>query len=66
MSCWIDSYDARSGLNHLAKVLADQGDLDGARTLHERASVVFEIRLSPTTPQPAMPCAGGGDAGQQQ
>src|SRR6266540_4121619 len=35
------------GLNNLANVLADQGDLDRARTLHERALHIREARLGP-------------------
>jgi hypothetical protein len=34
-------------LGNLATVLADQGNLDGARSLHERALAIREARLGP-------------------
>ncbi len=37
-------------LNNLATVLRDQGDLDGARTLHQRALSIEETRLGPDHP----------------
>jgi tetratricopeptide (TPR) repeat protein len=43
---------AATRLSNLAALLADQGDLDGARTLYERALVICEARLGadhPTT-----------------
>jgi Tetratricopeptide repeat len=43
-------------LSNLAVVLHDQGDLHGARTLHERALTIREARLGPTTPTP---CGAG-------
>jgi Tetratricopeptide repeat len=37
----------------LALVLRDQGDLDTARTLDERALAIFEARLGPDHPETA-------------
>jgi Tetratricopeptide repeat len=34
-------------------VLRDQGDLDGARTLHERALAIYEARLGADHPDTA-------------
>jgi Tetratricopeptide repeat len=39
-----------SSLNNLAVVLADQGDLDAARSLHERALAIREARLGADHP----------------
>jgi Tetratricopeptide repeat len=36
----------------LALVLRDQGDLQGARTLHQRALTIREAAWDPTTPTP--------------
>jgi Tetratricopeptide repeat len=40
-----DHPDTAATLNNLAGVLSDQGDLVGARALHERALAIFEARL---------------------
>lgn len=40
-------------LSNLAGVLADQGDVDGARRLHERALAICEARLRPDHPDTA-------------
>jgi hypothetical protein len=37
-------------LSNLAGVLADQGDLDTARALHERALAIYEARLGADHP----------------
>jgi hypothetical protein len=39
--------DTSTSLNNLAIVLRDQGDLEGARALHERALAIREARLGP-------------------
>jgi hypothetical protein len=39
-----------TSLNNLALVLRDQGDLAGARTLHERALAIRETHLGPDHP----------------
>ena len=41
---------AASNLNNLAEVLRAQGDLDRARSLHERALAIFEARLGADHP----------------
>jgi hypothetical protein len=40
----------RASLNNLAGVLRDQGDLDGARPLYERARAIREVRLGADHP----------------
>jgi tetratricopeptide (TPR) repeat protein len=42
-----------TSLGNLAIVLADQGDLDAARRLHERALAIREARLGPDHPDTA-------------
>jgi hypothetical protein len=46
---WNEPDTARS-LNNLAGVLRDQGDLDGARPLYERARAIREVRLGADHP----------------
>jgi Tetratricopeptide repeat len=42
---------AADSLNNLAVVLRDQGDVDGARALHECALAIYESRLGADHPQ---------------
>jgi Tetratricopeptide repeat len=44
---------AAPGNGNLATVLAAQGDLEGARRLHERALAIRETRLGPDHPHTA-------------
>ena len=44
---------AADSLNNLALVLRDQGDVDGARALHERALAIYESRLGADHPSTA-------------
>ncbi len=44
---------AASNLNNLAEVLRSQGDLDGARALHERALRIRETHLGSDHPDTA-------------
>ncbi len=45
-----DHPDTAQGLNNLAIVLHDQGDLHGARPLFERALSIRQARLGPDHP----------------
>jgi len=46
--------DTASGLNNLASLLRDQGDLAGARSLYERALAIREKVLGPEHPDTAL------------
>ena len=45
-----DHPDTATSLSNLAAVLAAQGDLQGVRTLHQRALTIYEARLGPDHP----------------
>jgi hypothetical protein len=45
-----DHPDTARSRNNLARVLRDQGDLDGARRLHQRALSIREARLGADHP----------------
>ncbi len=53
LDCNPTTPEAAWSLNNLAEVLLDQGDLQGARTLHQRALAIREIRLGPEHPETA-------------
>jgi tetratricopeptide (TPR) repeat protein len=48
-----DHPDTAASLNDLARALQAQGDLDRARTLHQRALAIREKRLGPDHPDTA-------------
>jgi hypothetical protein len=47
-------------LHSLGRVLRAQGELDGARALHERARAIFEARLGADHPDTARNQVGDG------
>jgi hypothetical protein len=45
-----DHPDTARGLNNLASLLQDQGELDAARPLYERSLAIYERVLAPDHP----------------